>query len=87
MKKQDNKKQKRITSIGGSALIEALPEIYRILKTDLLAAYMEAHISVCYGVSSAALRDGERDIRVKILSRDKGMDASKIIEDLEAMHI
>ena len=60
---------------------------YDLKTCDLLAAYMEAHISVCYGVSSAALRDGERDIRVKILSRDKGMDASKIIEDLEAMHI
>ena len=60
---------------------------YDLKTCDLLAAYMEAHISVCYGVSSAARRDGERDIRVKILSRDKGMDASKIIEDLEAMHI
>ena len=60
---------------------------YDLKTCDLLAAYMEAHISICYGVSSSALRDGEKDIRAKICSRDKGMDASKIIEDLEAMRI
>ena len=60
---------------------------YDLKTCDSLAAYMEAHISICYGVSSTTLRDGERDIREKLQSRDRGIDASKIISDLDAMHI
>ena len=60
---------------------------YDIKTCDNLAAYMEAHISICYGVSSATLRDGEHDIRVKLLGRKKGIDTAKIISDLDTMHI
>ena len=60
---------------------------YDIKTCDNLAAYMEAHISICYGVSSSTLRDGEHDIRVKLLGRKKGIDAAKIISDLDTMHI
>jgi hypothetical protein len=48
---------------------------------------MEAHISICYGVSSTTLRDGEHDIRIKLLGRKKGIDTAKIIAELDAMHI
>ncbi len=60
---------------------------YDLKTCDNLAAYMEAHISLCYGVSSATLRDGERDIRAKLMDRKKGIDASAIVEELNAMHI
>ncbi len=60
---------------------------YDIKTCDNLAAYMEAHISICYGVSSSTLRDGEHDIRVKLLGRQKGIDTAKIISDLDTMHI
>ena len=60
---------------------------YDIKTCDNLAAYMEAHISICYGISSSTLRDGEHDIRVKLLGRKKGIDTAKIISDLDTMHI
>jgi len=57
------------------------------LKTcDMLAAYMEAHISICYGVSNSTLREGEKEIREKLLAREKGIDTVKLIEDLERMN-
>ena len=56
------------------------------LKTcDLLAAYMEAHISICYGVSNSTLKDGERDIRIKLLARSKGIDTIRLVDDLDRM--
>jgi putative hydrolase of HD superfamily len=60
---------------------------YDLKTCDSLAAYMEAHISICYGVSSTTLRDGEHDIRIKLLGRKKGIDTVKIIAELDAMHI
>jgi len=60
---------------------------YDLKACDHMAAYMEAHISIRYGVSSSTLRDGERDIRIKLLERGRGIDAAKIIGDLESMHI
>ena len=60
---------------------------YDLKTCDNLAAYMEAHISICYGVSCNTLRDGERDIRAKLMVRKKGLDASKIISDLDKMYI
>jgi putative hydrolase of HD superfamily len=60
---------------------------YDLKTCDNLAAYMEAHISICYGVSSMTLKDGERDIRAKLFGRTKGVDAERIIKDLEAMRI
>ena len=60
---------------------------YALKTCDLLAAYMEAHISICYGVSNAALRDGEQDIRSKLLARRQDIDTVSIIDTLESMHI
>ena len=60
---------------------------YDLKTCDNLAAYMEAHISICYGVSSSTLREGERDIRLKLLGRRKGIDTAKIISELDTMPI
>jgi putative hydrolase of HD superfamily len=60
---------------------------YDLKTCDSLAAYMEAHISICYGVSSTTLRDGERDIRAKLMERNRGIDAARIIDDLDGMYI
>ncbi len=60
---------------------------YDLKTCDNLAAYMEAHISICYGVSSTTLREGERDIRAKLLERSKGIDTKRILEDLDGMYI
>ena len=60
---------------------------YDLKTCDSLAAYMEAFISIRYGVTSSTLRDGEKDIRMKLLGRRKGIDAETIISELSAMHI
>ena len=60
---------------------------YDVKTCDTLAAFMEAYISIRYGVSSTTLREGEKDIRMKLSARKKGIDAPKIIADLDAMHI
>ncbi len=60
---------------------------YDLKACDHMAAYMEAHVSICYGVSSTTLRDGVTDIRSKLLEKGKGIGAEKIMRDLESMHI
>lgn len=54
---------------------------------DLLGAYMEAHISRCYGVESNTLVEGEKDLRDKLVERGKGIGAKSIIEALDRMRI
>jgi len=73
------------TDINGSELGDRCG--YDLKTCDNLAAYMEAHVSICYGVSSSTLREGERSIRAKLLERKGGIDAAKIISDLDAMPI
>lgn len=60
----------------------------RDLKScDLLAAYMEAHISRCYGISSDTLVRGEKEIRDKLMEKGKGIGAKGLIEGLDRMPI
>ena len=60
----------------------------RNLKScDLLAAYMEAHISRRYGISSDTLASGEKEIRDKLMERGKGIGAKELIESLDRMPI
>lgn len=54
---------------------------------DLLAAYMEAFISRRYGVTSNTLQEGERSIRDKLVMKGAGIDANRIMEDLDRMRI
>jgi putative hydrolase of HD superfamily len=60
---------------------------YDLKTCDNLAAYMEAFISIRYGVSSTTLRDGVADTRQRLSQRKKGIDASGIMAELDAMHI
>ncbi|MBE6518977.1 MAG: HD domain-containing protein [Thermoplasmata archaeon] len=60
---------------------------YDLKTCDNLAAYMEAHISICYGVSSTTLRQGEKDIRAKLLDRKGSIDTARIVADLDTMNI
>ena len=60
----------------------------RDIKTcDLLAAFMEAHISICYGVSSKTLVEGKRELVLKMEKNGKGIDAKGLVKDLEQMDI
>jgi len=54
---------------------------------DLLAAYMEAHVSECYGISSRSLSDGKEELRTKLLSLDTDVDVSGLMKRLDAMRI
>ena len=54
---------------------------------DLLAAYMEAHVSECYGISSRSLSDGKDELKAKLLSMDTDVDVKSLIERLGRMRI
>lgn len=54
---------------------------------DLMAAYMEAHISRCYGVVSNTLLQGERDLRDRLMERGDGIGAKGLIDGLDGMRI
>ncbi len=54
---------------------------------DLMAAYMEAHISRCYGITSNTLLEGEKDLRDKLVEKGKGIGAKGLIEGLDRMRI
>ena len=61
-----------------------------IKACDWLAAWMEAHISICYGVSSKSLRDGKVDIGRKLTAvggYGETIDVFDIIADFEKMEI
>ncbi|WP_400239980.1 YfbR-like 5'-deoxynucleotidase [Methanomethylophilus alvi] len=61
-----------------------------IKACDWLAAWMEAHISICYGVSSKSLRDGKVDIGRKLTAvggYGETIDAFDIMADFEKMEI
>lgn len=54
---------------------------------DLMAAYMEAYISRCYGVVSNTLLQGERDLRDRLMERGDGIGAKGLIDGLDGMRI
>jgi len=54
---------------------------------DLLAAYMEAHVSECYGVSSKALSSGKEELKRKLMSFKSGIDVKELIKRLDEMDI
>lgn len=62
----------------------------QIKAADLLAAWMEAHISIRYGVSSKSLRDGKVDIGRKLTESGgygEAIEAFEILADFEKMEI
>jgi putative hydrolase of HD superfamily len=54
---------------------------------DQLAAFMEAHVSGCYGITSKALSRGKDEIRKKLLSSRTKIDVKSLIEKLEGMDL
>ncbi len=54
---------------------------------DLMAAYMEATISRRYGITSNTLLEGERGIRDKLIEKGRGIDAQRLMEELDRMRI
>lgn len=58
-----------------------------IKACDNMAAFMEAHISIRYGITSKTLREGEATIREKLEKNGKGIGAKGLIEDFDRMDI
>jgi len=54
---------------------------------DLMAAYIEAHVSVCYGISSKVLINGKAELKRKLLASDTGIDVKALMERLDEMDI
>jgi len=54
---------------------------------DLLAAYIEAHVSECYGISSRSLSDGKDELHSKLMSSKTDIDVAGLIEHLRSMRI
>ena len=52
-----------------------------------MAAYMEAHISRCYGITSSTLVEGEKDLRDRLIEKGKGIGAKGLMEGLDRMRI
>lgn len=53
---------------------------------DLLAAYMEAYVSKCYGIGSLTLFEGAEEVRSKIWNKESGFGKG-LVESLERMRI
>jgi putative hydrolases of HD superfamily len=58
-----------------------------IKSCDLMAAYIEADVSIRYGVSSKALRDGKEEIKRKLEINGGGIGAKDLIEDFDCLEI
>lgn len=58
-----------------------------IKSCDLLGAFVEAHVSACYGVNPKSLADGEQEIRDRLLKSGGTINTEKIIKDLENLKI
>ena len=54
---------------------------------DRLAAYIEAHVSISYGISSKSLREGERELEEKLFESGEGICARGLIEDFKRLMI
>ena len=59
---------------------------YDIKTCDLLGAYIEADLSIRYGVGSDKLKSSRDELREKLIER-KGIDSKGLIERLDAMTV
>jgi putative hydrolase of HD superfamily len=60
---------------------------YDLKTCDNIGAYMEAFISIRYGVTSTTLRNGVEDTKERLLVRKKGIDTARIIEEFDTIQI
>ena len=58
-----------------------------IKACDMLAAFMEAHVSQKYGMAPSALRRGKDELKGKLLASDTKIDVKGLIRKLEGMDI
>jgi putative hydrolases of HD superfamily len=58
-----------------------------IKSCDTMGAYIEAHVSGCYGITSRTLTEGEANLRIKLMGSGEGIDAKGLIEQLDRMRI
>jgi putative hydrolase of HD superfamily len=54
-----------------------------IKSCDLMAAYIEARASRCYGISSKTLEEGEKELRRKLMNTGSGIGAEEILRRLD----
>lgn len=54
---------------------------------DVMGAYMEAYVSRRYGISSSSLRNGEDELRKRLLREGEPVGAAELIGSLERMDI
>lgn len=54
---------------------------------DQFAAYMEAHVSKCYGISSVSLSKGKTELKEKLLASDTSIDVKGLMDRLDEMDI
>jgi len=59
---------------------------YDIKTCDMLAAYMEADMSIRYGIGSKSLREARDDLRASLISR-KGVDTRGLIDAFDRMNV
>ena len=70
--------------------VKGLERDYEAVKAcDLMAAWIEAYVSIQYGVSSKILRDAKVQTGYKLMTDRKGarIGASQILADFEKMTI
>ncbi len=58
-----------------------------IKSCDLIGAFVEAHVSACYGVNPKSLADGEQELRESLLKIGGTLNTEEIIKDLENLKI
>ncbi|MCL2032022.1 MAG: HD domain-containing protein [Methanomassiliicoccaceae archaeon] len=56
-----------------------------IKSCDLMAAYIEARASRCYGISSKAMAEGEAELRKRLLSTGSGIGAEGLLKRLDSI--
>lgn len=60
---------------------------YDLKACDMMAAFIEAYVSRCYGIGSRLLGDGEEGLREKLRVKGNGIGAQALIEGFESMRI
>ncbi|MGI6472182.1 MAG: YfbR-like 5'-deoxynucleotidase [Candidatus Methanomethylophilaceae archaeon] len=58
-----------------------------IKSCDLLCAYVEAYVSICYGISPHSLKEGAEDLRAKLKETGSDINAAELIKSFEELKI
>lgn len=65
---------------GSCGSLDQRPRDGKNIKTcDLLAAYIEAHVSASYGVSSQSLTEGEQELLTRLMNTSGGINARELV--------